>query len=185
MIFRFSRVAQKVVETIPPLDSSIQKLLPGSYFYDSYSVVSKHPTKSTLHQFLIAMKESPSYMDHLMSLRNFVANCVGLKNLGAFTNVDITKDIYQIGDRAGVFALLEQSDNEVWIGDKDKHLDEVISIYRHEEPSIGDPTTNDVVITVTTVVHVNNWMGRLYMLPATPMHKMFMPKILDVIDKYK
>ncbi|WP_367184171.1 DUF2867 domain-containing protein [uncultured Azohydromonas sp.] len=54
------------------------------------------------------------------------------------------------------------------MGDQDKHLGVVLSLHRRQEGP-------NVLLTVTTVVHVHNRMGRIYMLPVTPMHKLIAP----------
>ena len=37
---------------------------------------------------------------------------------------------------------------------------------------------DQVAITITTVVHVNNLLGHLYMLPVAPMHRRIAPAVL-------
>ncbi len=187
-MFKPSRIFRKVVETIPPVDSRIQSILPGAYFYDSFKVVSKYPSKTALEQFLFAMKATPAWVDHCMTLRNKVVQYFGLKNLGTLSDLEVTRQ-YQIGDRIGIFTLFEQSDDEVLIGDKDKHLNVTLSFHRQPIPLEGSTSESgeqmlDVAITVTTVVHVNNWFGKLYMLPVTPMHRLIAPTVLNAIDKH-
>ncbi len=52
------------------------------------------------------------------------------------------------------------------IGDDDKHLNVTLSIYKNEDTQ---------VLTVTTIVHIKNWLGRLYMLPVIPAHRKIVP----------
>jgi hypothetical protein len=39
-----------------------------------------------------------------------------------------------------------------------------------------------VLLTVTTVVHVHNWLG-LYMLPVTPLHRLIAPSVLKSVGR--
>jgi Protein of unknown function (DUF2867) len=62
------------------------------------------------------------------------------------------------------------------IGDRDKHLNVVLSVHRRLLPG-----RQAVEITLTTVVHVKNLLGRLYMLPVTPAHRIIAPAVLASI----
>ncbi|HEY0587344.1 MAG TPA: DUF2867 domain-containing protein, partial [Pseudoduganella sp.] len=75
---------------------------------------------------------------------------------------------YRVGDRAGIFSLLYLSEDEVLLGDSDKHLDVVLSVCKLPQG----------VVSVSTIVHVHNWLGRLYMLPVTPLHKIIVKTML-------
>ncbi len=48
------------------------------------------------------------------------------------------------------------------IGDDDKHLNVTLSVYKNEKTQ---------VLTITTVVHIKNWLGKLYMVPVIPAHR--------------
>lgn len=85
---------------------------------------------------------------------------------------------YKTGDRVGIFTVFENHFDEALIGDKDKHLDVVLSIHRHEVPE-----KKLVAITITTVVHVKNRLGSLYMLPVKPMHRLIAPAVLASIGR--
>lgn len=103
---------------------------------------------------------------------------VGLKNLGAFDKINKLKPEcdYKPDDRVGIFTLINNTFDEVLLGDKDKHLDVTLSIHR-----AVDVDTGAVVVTVTTVVHVHNLLGRLYMLPVVPVHRIIAPSVLRVV----
>lgn len=110
-----------------------------------------------------------------MSARNRIVQLFGLKNLGAMDNLDgtrVPKD-YVLGDRVGIFTLFENSFDEVLLGDRDKHLNVVLSVHRKLLPE-----GLAVEVTLTTVVHVKNLLGRLYMLPVAPAHRIIAPAVL-------
>lgn len=60
------------------------------------------------------------------------------------------------------------------MGDQDKHLDVMLSLHRRQERT-------NALLTVTTVVHVHSRMGRIYMLPVTPMHKLIAPAAMKAL----
>ncbi len=110
-----------------------------------------------------------------MSLRNGVAEIIGLKNLGSFNRFETNKSEaeYKTGDRLGIFTLIHNSQNELLVGDSDKHSDVFLSVYLTPADSDGK-----VLVTVSTVVHVHNWLGTIYMLPVKPIHKLIAPFML-------
>lgn len=161
-----------------PAQSPIASLVPGCYFHDSWSVSAGDPRLSAMGQFLKAFSFTPAWVNACMSIRNRAAAMVGLKDLGAFDQINKSKSEcdYKPGDRVGIFTLIDNSFDEVLIGDKDKHLDVTLSVHR-----AVDAHTGAVVVTVTTVVQVHNLLGRLYMFPVVPMHRIIAPSVLRAI----
>lgn len=125
---------------------------------------------SALELYLRVVRQTPGWVNRLMALRNWMVGLVGLKNLGHLASVDAARaaSSYRVGDRVGIFSLLYLTPGEVLLGDSDKHLDVVLSVCK----------TPQGAISVSTVVHVHNWLGRLYMLPVTPLHKIIVRSML-------
>lgn len=123
-----------------------------------------------LELYLRVVRQTPGWVNRLMALRNWMAGLVGLKNLGHLARLDAvrTASDYRVGDRVGIFSLLYLTPGEVLLGDSDKHLDVVLSVCK----------TPRGAISVSTVVHVHNWLDRLYMLPVTPLHKIIVRAML-------
>ena len=163
--------------TLPPEGSRIAGRLEGADFHDAWSIDAADPSLSALGQFLKAVQTTPRWVETCMNLRNRAVQLVGLKNLGKLSEVNPAKPPadYRPGDRVGIFTLFENTPDEVLLGDRDKHLDVVLSV--HCDRSEGRP----VRVTVTTVVHTKNRLGWLYMLPVKPMHKLIAPTVLRAI----
>ena len=161
-----------------PLDSAINARLPGAYFYDCHAIAAPNTSRTALSLFLIALANTPPWVNSLMALRNKLVRFVGLKDLGALGGFNPSKpaSAYVPGDRVGIFTLISNTPNEVLLGDRDKHLDVVLSVYKHPP----DQDANQFVA-VTTVVHVHNLLGRVYMLPVTPLHRLIAPAVLSRI----
>jgi Protein of unknown function (DUF2867) len=151
-----------------PHGSQIASRLPGAYFHDAWAIRATEPNLNALEQFLRVARKTPAWIDRLMAIRNRIVALFGLKNLGGIAQTDPNKKAsdYQAGDRVGIFTLISNTANEVLLGDSDKHLNVVVSVHKQ-----ADSINRDTLITVTTVVHVHNWLGRLYMIPVTPAHK--------------
>jgi Protein of unknown function (DUF2867) len=162
-------------ETEVPTNSRAATLIEGASFYDAWRISSTQFDKAALEHFLVAAQRTPQWINAAMSARNKIVQLFGLKNLGTLSQVDSTRtwDLYHPGDRVGIFTLFENSFDEVLLGDRDKHLNVVLSV--HRKP-LSDGQT--VEVTLTTIVHVKNLLGRLYMLPVTPAHRIIAPAVL-------
>jgi hypothetical protein len=105
-----------------------------------------------------------------MNMRNMIVALFGLKDMGPLSGIDPQKPshAYRIGDQAGIFKLLELHEHEVILGETDRHLDVKISVAKQSRSGC-------TVVSVSTVVHVHNALGRLYMLFVTPAHRIIAP----------
>ncbi len=162
--------AAQISAATPPPGSQASLRLPGAYFHDCYRIAAPDVAASALETYLHVVRQTPGWVNRLMALRNWMAGLVGLKNLGHLGALGAGKQAseYRVGDRVGIFCLLYLSRDEVLLGDSDKHLDVVLSVCKAPQGALS----------VTTVVHVHNWLGRLYMLPVTPMHKIIVRTML-------
>ena len=162
--------AAQVVAAEPPAGSQASLRLPGAYFHDCYQIAAPDAEASALESYLHVVRQTPGWVNRLMAMRNRLVGLVGLKNLGHLGAFGAGKQAsdYRVGDRVGIFSLLYLSPDEVLLGDSDKHLDVVLSVCKVPQGTVR----------VTTVVHVHNWLGRLYMLPVTPLHKLIVRTML-------
>lgn len=164
--------------TTPPTDSLIAALIPGSSFHDAWTVPAGDPGLTALGQFLKAAARTPAWVSACMTLRNRTVSLFGLKNLGALDGLQSGKAEadYRPGDRVGIFTLFENTPGEVLLGDRDRHLDVTLSVHLARDPAAGVCR-----VTLTTVVRVHNLLGRAYMLPVTPMHRLIAPAVLRAV----
>lgn len=171
---------ERPYESVAPLNSLAAGLLAGADFHDSWAIQSSAVELPALGHFIAAVERTPKWVDACMALRNRTVSLLGLKNLGHLSALTPGKSPsdYRPGDRVGIFTLFENSFDEALLGDKDKHLDVVLSVHRALLPD-----ASKVLVTVTTVVHVHNTLGRLYMLPVKPMHRIIAPSVISAIGK--
>jgi hypothetical protein len=127
-----------------------------------------------MEMYLDAVKQTPGWVNFLMSLRNRVVALAGLKNLGSLDAVRPGKAAadYRPGDRAGIFTVLRVSDDEVVLGDDDRHLRVQVSVCKLRRDDGQD------AVAVSTVVHLHGLLGRIYMAPVAPLHKLIVPAVL-------
>ncbi|MFD2176513.1 DUF2867 domain-containing protein [Veronia pacifica] len=161
-----------------PQQSALREYAKGAYFSDSFSVTTARKNKVALDIFIEMAQEMPSWISFLMDRRNQIVSKLGLKNLGRFQDLKPgkTANAYKPGDRVGIFTLISSTDDEAIFEDSDKHLDVRVSILRDVS---GDKET----IHATTVVHIHNMLGRLYMFPVIPIHKLIVPASLKTLTK--
>jgi len=172
-------MAFSVEKSSIPQASTISKELTGSYYSDCYSFHTRQPSRKALRVWLDHAAKMPKWINFLMALRNKIVSLMGLKNLGHLGDIDSKKplDEYRIGDRVGIFTLLFLSDNEIILGESDKHLDVKVSVFK--ERCEGE------LISMSTVVHVHNFSGKLYMLFVKPMHKLIVPSSIIRAESIK
>ncbi len=152
-----------------PTHSEISRHLNGAYYYDCYEAAIQPTSQSALALYLQVVAGTPGWINTLMALRNRVVSLVGLKNLGGLGDVNAAKPAgdYRVGDRVGIFTIHYLSDQEVILGDSDKHLRAEVSVCKLQDK-----------IAVSTVVHIHNLLGRVYMLFVAPMHRLIVPASL-------
>jgi uncharacterized protein DUF2867 len=157
-----------------PIGSEISRRLGGAYFHDCYAVSLQHGGRSALDLYLGVVVQTPAWVNRLMALRNKAVGLVGLKNLGHLSAVNRSKpsSAYQVGDRVGIFSLLYLTESEVILGDSDKHLNVQLSVCKVTHGEHGS-------VAVSTVVHIHNMLGRIYMLFVAPVHKLIVPAMLS------
>lgn len=148
------------------------------FLCDSYSIALPDMSRPALGYFLAAVARTPQWVNTLMALRNKTVQLVGLKDLGGLGGFDHSKpaSTYMPGDRVGIFKLLSNTEQEALLGESDKHLDVVLSVFKYPPAANGTLT-----ISITTVVHVHNLLGRVYILPVTPLHKLVAPSVMNRI----
>jgi hypothetical protein len=123
----------------------------------------------------------PKWVDRLFTIRNKIVGLFGLKTSGKRTNRQKELDNFKCepGEQLGLFKVFSKTDNEVVIGEDDKHLNFRVSLLLDKLPNETDKKT----LTITTTVEFNNWFGRLYFLPVRPFHKLIVPTMLKGIIK--
>lgn len=158
-----------IATTAIPPHAEIARQLGGADFHDCYSTDLAATPLSALELYLRVVATTPGWVNAAMALRNRIVQLAGLKNLGLLSDIDSAKpaSAYQVGDRVGIFTISYLSEQEVILGDSDKHLDVKLSICKLPGK-----------VAISTVVHTKNALGRLYMLFVAPAHRRIVPATL-------
>lgn len=156
-----------------PCDSQIATALADADFADCYQLDDLWPQQTALETYLTLVSRTPGWMNALMTLRNQAVRLVGLKHLGHLATAIHGKPAgaYKVGDRVGIFGLQYMKPSEVILFDNDKHLHVQLSLVKHREQ--GKP-----VLSLSTVVHNHNGLGRFYMAIVGPVHSIIVPRML-------
>ncbi len=117
----------------------------------------------------------------MFGLRNKIASIFGLKTPGEIDDRQQKLDNFKCepGEQLGLFKVFNKTDNEVVLGEDDKHLNFRVSLLLNKHKI--DLTKKEIII--STTVEFNNWFGRLYFLPVRPFHKIIVPTMLKGIIK--
>lgn len=163
---------KKVRATGVPARSRVNADLATAYFADAYEVMQSGGERSALDVALQLASTAPAWFDFLMTTRNRIVGLFGLKNLGRPSAIDRDKPHadYKVGDRVGVFSIVSLSEDEVVLGDDDKHLRAHVSVYKEQGRQQN--------VTLSTVVHVHNFLGRAYLFFVIPAHRLIVPPLL-------
>jgi hypothetical protein len=156
-----------------PPASRISHELEGADFFDSYQMPLPHEGRSALEIYLNVISRTPTWVNFLMSVRNWAASLIGLKNLGHLGGIEVHEpsEGFRVGDRLGIFSIETLSDDEVILGDSDKHVDVKVAVCKLVEEGRE-------AVAVTTVVHIHNLVGHIYMALVAPVHRLIVPAVL-------
>jgi len=158
-----------------PSDSAVLGMQARADYWDAYEVecAEDHPT--ALHAYLAFAGRTPGWIGRLMALRNAAVRLLALKDVGSLARVPPPSAAGTLGpgDRAGIFTIRSVRDEEVVLEIRDSHLDVVLSVHRRA----GSPMR----LTTSTLVFYHNVVGRLYMLPVAPMHRIVVRAVLGTV----
>jgi len=129
-------------------------------FLDCYLAPVASPSISASKAALIAFGNPPAWVTKLMVLRNKLVAPLGLKaGTGHSTALEAPKTL-KAGSRLGPFRIYSIDDNEVIMGEDDRHLDFRISVGKGEDG-----------YHIATWVLPHNLLGRSYLKLILPFHK--------------
>lgn len=161
-----------------PSNSNISAYATDAYFSDCFTTEFFYDNQSALEIFIEIARAAPKWVNISMTMRNKTVSKLGLKNLGTLSDIDKDKAAidYKVGERVGIFTLYSNSHKEAILEDRDHHLNVKVSVYI-------EPNGDKAQVHVSTVVHVNNMLGKIYMLFVTPMHKLIVPTTLKALPQ--
>jgi len=162
----------KVREVSVPAGSLAATAFPRTSYADAYAIdlPSGGPLDVDTLTRLVATS-APRWAEQLMWLRNRIVSVFGLRTPDARAARTISTAPLQPGDMAGMFNVLARSDDEILFGGDDRHLD-----FRGSMLLLRDGARCQAIL--STVVHYNNWFGRVYFFFIRPFHKLIVSSLL-------
>lgn len=125
---------------------------------------------------------APKWINSLFAWRNNIAKLFRLKTPGNSGDRQQQLDNFSCepGERLGLFKVFYKTNNEVVLGEDDRHLDFRVSLYLDQPMDDKEQKK----LTISTTVTFNHWFGRLYFLPVRPFHRLIVPTMLKGIIKH-
>jgi hypothetical protein len=150
--------------SLPP-ESRITKAYASTNLADAYSI--ELPSGASNNPELLArfiFSHQAPWISSLIAIRDAIVGRFGLKTAKQLTSVGAGSKT----DRVGFFKIYGTSPTEIVLGEDDKHLDFRLSVLCSNQPSSGGKRQ----LTLSTVVHCHNRLGRLYILIIAPFHRL-------------
>ena len=171
----------KISTTTLP-DNSLLNNNPQKYDYiDSFQSEINDPNNKIVSSDVgkAFFSSAPKWVEALMTLRNKIVSVFGLKISNKISNRQQQLDDFKCekGEQLGLFKVFEKNNNEVILGENDKHLDFRVSLFIE---NIGTHQEKKM-ITISTTVMFHNWFGKAYFQLIRPFHRLIVPKMLKGI----
>lgn len=171
----------EIIETELPTKSILKNDGVNYDFVDSF-VGEFNYNKNTITSAAIGkafFTSAPNWVDKLFTLRNKIVSLFGLKTSGNVNDRQVQLDNFKCeeGEQLGLFKVFSKTEDEVILGEDDKHLNFRVSLFIDKQTEKDGK--NKLVISTTVKFH--NTFGRIYFLPVRPFHKLIVPKMLKGI----
>ena len=126
----------------------IIKYLPAAYKDCFWDEITEKPYMSVNELFNLMFSQYPKWIMRMYYIRNLIVKPFGVKINKSFVNM-----------------IIEQNDNEIIIGAKDKHLTFHVSLFCSD---VKDKTQE---VSITTIVKYENILGRIYFAAIWLFHR--------------
>lgn len=157
---------------IPP-SSALSAEVEDHQYTDSFSAPLNRTDTNPSELIAAFFNAVPSWVDRLMVFRNWLVSFFGLK--GGSLHLSTIQPPFAKGQQLGVFKILAMNENEIVMGEQDKHLDFKTSLL------IERGHTDRLVI--STIVKTHNLLGKTYLLIVIPFHRIIARTLIKRMAK--
>ena len=155
-----------------PRESRLQARLPAATYLDAFEVELGDTSLTPVQIATRALSATPAWVEGLLRLRDRLVGPLGLKTVGRLGEVPRRETGPPApGDRLSIFRIETLDDKELVLGIDDNHLDVRISFLKR--PRSLRPT-----YVVCSLVQTHNLLGRVYMLPVAPFHRLLVAMMM-------
>ncbi|UGQ49114.1 DUF2867 domain-containing protein [Massilia endophytica] len=148
-----------------PAQSSITNAYKAVNLADAFSI--RLPPDASTDPDVLArfiFDNQPAWIGRLMRVRDAIVAGFGLKTGSHLAGLAQGAK----AERLGIFKIYRSTPNEIVVGEDDNHLDFRVSILCHGAQAGG----GERELTISTVVHCHNLLGRAYILVIALFHRM-------------
>lgn len=167
------------VRAIPvPAASAVHPLVHDATYHDAFEAALPDASMTAVDAYCAITAATPGWINALMDLRNGAVRRLGLKDvgrLGRFSGGAHRRPV-RPGDRLDIFRVLSVSDDDLVIGETDRHLDVRVGLHRFTR-------RHRPMIALSTVVHVHNGLGTAYMAGVRPFHRLIVRRLLTGFER--
>ncbi len=160
----------KIIKAEIPKNSSLYPNRSSYNYSDSYEGIinDKNNIIGIVDVAKAFLQLGPKWIDYLLTLRNKIVSVFGLKTTNDINETKHSNSYkFEPGEQVGIFKVFSKTNNEIILGEDDKHLNFRVSLFLKE----SDDNKLIKIVTITTIVIYNNWFGKLYFFPVKPFHK--------------
>ncbi len=157
--------SKKIRKIALPAGSNYSNYIDHVDYSDAFMIQGVDIELSTKEVYVMLFSDTPQWIKSLMKIRNKLVSLVGLKTDIVMTDTDTS--ILLEGSSMGMFEIYYIGKNEIIAGEKDRHLDFVVSVLKQEDR-----------VTVSTLVQYYNFFGKAYMTFISPFHKLIIKQIM-------
>ncbi len=161
---------RKVTQSPLPVNSRVRKFLPKAHYEDTFTVSLQKKELAIEDIYLRVFLYSPKWITHLLHVRNKIVNVFGITtSIG-----EMKKENVKAGKKTGIFKIYAIYKNELIAGEDENHLNFRVSVLKD-----GDK------LTISTLVKINNWLGKIYFFIVKPFHKIVVVSMIKNAVKNK
>ncbi len=152
-----------VSQSTRPKTSNIKGFISRIDYEDAFAVKLYRTDISIENIYLNVFGHTPRWINKLLELRNKMVKPFGLKT----NSEEMKKENLKVGEKAGIFKIYAIYENEIIAGEDERHLNFRVSVLRDKK-----------MLTMSTLVQYNNWLGKLYFFIVKPFHKIVVKSML-------
>ena len=157
----------KIKKTEIPLKSLTREYLPADYT-DTFLITTDHEIQSSPDDIMVSFwTDMPGWVNALFKLRNFLVQFVGLKGDEEGSTSELEAFI-RTGGEYRFMKIPARDRYETVLLMSDKHLDAHLSVRKE----------NNYSVSVNTLVHFHNTLGRVYFFVIKPFHGIIVRQLL-------
>jgi len=167
---------QPVTKVEIPADSKIADSIDRIEYSDAYAKEIAGADIDTILKSIFL--DAPQWIGVLAKLRDQAVSIFALKPCILEPGQLKAQKSFKVGDRLGIFRIRAKNNQEIVMGENDKHLDFCVSL--HLCPILESAMdSHRQTVTLSTVVRFNTLFGRVYFAVIKPFHKIIVQTLLE------